>query len=135
MSRSQSQGQGQGQGQGQSPSASAPVEFRDERKAGRLLAVEGGAVVGFIAYFVLAREPHALVAVHTVVEPGHEGRGLAGGLVKTFYGIAAAEGVPVVPLCPYAASWAAKHPDQAPEAPPGAVAAAKAQLDSDPALW
>ncbi|MFG2875548.1 GNAT family N-acetyltransferase [Streptomyces sp. NPDC048337] len=111
------------------------VEFEDARERGRLLAVEGGAVVGFIAYFVLAAEPHALVAVHTVVEPGHEGRGIAGALVKTFYGIAAGEGVPVVPLCPYAASWAAKHPDQAPEAPAEVVAAAKAQLDGDPALW
>ncbi|MFB6613815.1 GNAT family N-acetyltransferase [Streptomyces sp. NPDC085524] len=111
------------------------IEFQDERKAGRLFAVEDGAVVGFIAYFVLAEAPHALVAVHTIVEPDHEGRGIAGGLVKTFYGIAAAEGVPVVPLCPYAASWAAKHPDQAPSAPAGVVAAAKAQLDADSDLW
>ncbi|MCX4695612.1 GNAT family N-acetyltransferase [Streptomyces sp. NBC_01408] len=115
--------------------SSTPIEFQDERKAGRLLAVEGEAVVGFIAYFVLAEEPHALVAVHTVVEPEHEGRGIAGGLVRTFYGIAAAEGVPVVPLCPYAASWAAKHPDEAPEAPAAVVGAAKAQLDSDSDLW
>ncbi|MBT2450541.1 N-acetyltransferase [Streptomyces sp. ISL-43] len=111
------------------------IAFVDDRKSGRLLAVEDGAVVGFIAYFVLAEAPHALVAVHTVVEPGHEGRGIAGNLVKTFYGIAAGEGVPVVPLCPYAASWAAKHPEQAPEAPAGVVAAAKAQLDSDSDLW
>lgn len=111
------------------------IEFEDVRKAGRLLAVENGAVVGFIAYFVLAEAPHALVAVHTVVEPGHEGRGIGGGLVQTFYGNAAAEGVPVVPLCPYAASWAAKHPDQAPEAPADVVAAAKAQLDSESSLW
>ncbi|MER5812111.1 GNAT family N-acetyltransferase [Streptomyces sp. NPDC002033] len=111
------------------------VELRDERGAGRLLAVEDGAVVGYIAYFVLAAEPHALVAVHTVVEPGHEGRGIAGELVKAFYGIAASEGVPVVPLCPYAASWAAKHPDQAPSAPDEVVEAAKAQLAGDSDLW
>lgn len=111
------------------------IELRDERKAGRLLAVEGGGVVGFIAYFVLAAEPHALVAVHTVVEPGHEGRGIGGDLVKAFYGIAASEGVPVVPLCPYAASWAARHPDQAPAAPAEVVEAATAQLESDADLW
>ncbi|WP_405421823.1 GNAT family N-acetyltransferase [Streptomyces erythrochromogenes] len=109
-----------------------PIEFQDERKAGRLLAVEDGTAVGYIAYFVLAEPPHALVAVHTVVEPGHEGRGIAGGLVRTFYGLAAAEGVPVVPLCPYAASWAAKHPDEAPVAPAEVVAAAKAQLAAAP---
>ncbi|MEV6685632.1 GNAT family N-acetyltransferase [Streptomyces sp. NPDC053429] len=111
------------------------IEFEDDRKAGRLLAVEGGAVVGFIAYFVLAREPGALVAVHTIVEPGHEGRGIGGQLVRTFYGIAAAEGVPVVPLCPYAAGWAAKHPDEAPAAPAEAVEAAKAQLIADSDRW
>ncbi|MCX5192984.1 N-acetyltransferase [Streptomyces sp. NBC_00249] len=111
------------------------IELVDERKAGRLLAVEDGAVVGSIAYFVLTAAPHALVAVHTVVEPGHEGRGIAGDLVKTFYGIAAAEGVPVVPLCPYAAAWALKHPDQAPAAPTEAALAAEAQLAADPDLW
>ncbi|MEU6314198.1 GNAT family N-acetyltransferase [Streptomyces sp. NPDC047014] len=104
-----------------------PVRYEDRREDRRLLALEGGTAVGYIAYFVLDQEPHALVAVHTVVEPGHEGRGIAGGLVRTFYGIAAAEGVPVVPLCPYAASWAAKHPDEAPPAPEELVAAAEAQ--------
>ncbi|WP_030762979.1 GNAT family N-acetyltransferase [Streptomyces sp. NRRL F-2664] len=114
--------------------AQPPIEFQDERKAGRLLAVEDGAAVGYIAYFVLAEPPHARVAVHTVVEPGHEGRGIAGGLVRTFYRLAEAEGVPVVPLCPYAASWAAKHPEEAPVAPPGAVAAARAQQAADSGL-
>ena len=111
------------------------IELRDERAAGRLLAVEGGETVGHIAYFVLADAPHALVAVHTVVEAGHEGKGIAGQLVRHFYGTAGAEGVPVVPLCPYAASWAAKHPDEAPEAPAEVVTAAKAQLKGDPELW
>ncbi|MFF4391135.1 GNAT family N-acetyltransferase [Streptomyces sp. NPDC001552] len=110
------------------------IEFQDDREAGRLLAVEDGAVVGHIAYFVLADAPHALVAVHTIVEQGHEGRGIAGGLVRTFYGIAAAEGVPVVPLCPYAASWAAKHPDEAAEPAAEVVLAAKAQLAASPDL-
>ncbi|MER6447271.1 N-acetyltransferase [Streptomyces venezuelae] len=112
-----------------------PIEYQDDREAGRLLAVEDGAVVGHIAYFVLDAEPHALVAVHTIVDPGHEGRGIAGGLVRTFYGIAAAQGVPVVPLCPYAASWAAKHPDEAPEPASEVVLAAKAQLAAAPDLW
>ncbi|MCM1968189.1 GNAT family N-acetyltransferase [Streptomyces sp. NPDC002812] len=115
--------------------SSESIKIVDDRAAGRLQAVEDGAVVGHIAYFVLAEDPHALVAVHTVVEPGNEGRGIAGSLVKAFYGIAADEGVPVVPLCPYAASWAAKHPEQAPEAPAGVVDAAKAQLASDSDLW
>ncbi|GAA0285103.1 GNAT family N-acetyltransferase [Streptomyces polychromogenes] len=111
------------------------IELLDEREAGRLLAVEDGSVVGFIAYFVLEGESRALVAVHTVVEPGHEGRGIAGDLVGRFYAIAAEEGVPVVPLCPYAARWAAKNPERAPVAPPSVVDAAIAQLDRDSDLW
>ncbi|MGW1521015.1 GNAT family N-acetyltransferase [Streptomyces sp. NPDC002287] len=111
------------------------VELRDEREAGRLLAVEGEAVVGFIAYFVLEGQSRALVAVHTVVEPGHEGRGIAGELVSAFYRIAAGEGVAVVPLCPYAARWAARHPEQAPVPPAELVDAAVEQLDRDSALW
>ncbi|MFD0265424.1 GNAT family N-acetyltransferase [Streptomyces sp. NPDC127106] len=111
------------------------IEFKDQREAGRLLALENGEAVGLVAYFVLDGEPGALVAVHTIVEPGHEGRGIAGDLVRAFYGIAAAEGVPVVPLCPYAASWAARHPDQAPAAPAELDAAARAQLDASPDLW
>ncbi|MFD7032541.1 GNAT family N-acetyltransferase [Streptomyces sp. NPDC059917] len=113
------------------------IEIRDDRAAGRLRAHEGTERVGVIAYFVLPSEPGAgaLVAVHTVVEPGHEGKGIAGDLVAALYGIAAAEGVAVVPLCPYAAAWAARHPDRAPQPSAEVVAAAKRRLDTDPALW
>ncbi|MFJ5547932.1 GNAT family N-acetyltransferase [Streptomyces sp. NPDC093225] len=111
------------------------VDIRDERAAGLLEARDGGQVVGRIAYFVLAGGVPALVAVHTVVEPGQEGRGIGGDLVRAFYGIAAGEGVPVVPLCPYAAAWAARHPDEAPEPPAELVAAAQKQLAEDPSQW
>ncbi|MER5779165.1 GNAT family N-acetyltransferase [Streptomyces sp. NPDC002039] len=111
------------------------IVFEDDREAGRLRAVEEGLPVGFIAYFALAEEPRALVAVHTIIEPGHEGRGIAGRLVEAFYAIASAAGLSVVPLCPYAASWAAQHPDLAPAATAELVAAARAQLASDSGLW
>ncbi|WP_424210883.1 GNAT family N-acetyltransferase [Streptomyces sp. BI20] len=113
------------------------VTIRDERAAGRLWAVDEAVVVGHIACFTRTAEPGAgaVVVVHTVVEPGHEGRGIAGSLVRFLYDLAAREGVPVVPLCPYAAAWAEKHPDLAPAAPPEVVAAAKAQLAGDPSLW
>ncbi|MGW1134154.1 GNAT family N-acetyltransferase [Streptomyces griseoluteus] len=78
--------------------------------------------------------PGALVAVHTVVEPGHGGRGIAPDLLRTLYATAAAEGVPVVLFCPYAAAWAAKHPELDPVSSEEVVAAARARLASDPAL-
>ncbi|MFF9349192.1 GNAT family N-acetyltransferase [Streptomyces sp. NPDC014734] len=106
--------------------------MRDDRANGDLRAYEDGETAGTVAYFVMDGEPAALVAVHTVVEPDHEGRGIAGALVREFYAMADREGVPVVPLCPYAAAWAQRHPDLAPEAPTELVERAKAQLASRP---
>ncbi|MFD5729707.1 GNAT family N-acetyltransferase [Streptomyces sp. NPDC058368] len=110
-------------------------EIRDDRAAGKLSAYEDGEAVGVIAYFVMDGEPAGLVAVHTVVGSGHEGKGIGGSLVRQFYAMAGREGVPVVPLCPYAAKWASRHPDEAPEAPEGLVERAKTQLASHPELY
>lgn len=107
----------------------------DDRSVGRFEAREDGRVIGRIDYFVPDELPAALVAVHTVVEPGHEGKGVAGMLVKEFYALAGREGVPVVPLCPYAARWAERHPEDAPVAPPELVAKAREQLAADPRTW
>ncbi|MEU1346801.1 GNAT family N-acetyltransferase [Streptomyces sp. NPDC005776] len=115
-------------------SGQAGPDIRDDRAAGRLLAYVEGEAAGVIVYFVLAGTPAALVAVHTVVEQGHEGKGIGGALVKEFYSMAAREGVPVVPLCPYAAKWASRHPDEAPEAPAELVERAKKELASHPEL-
>ncbi|MFF8912946.1 GNAT family N-acetyltransferase [Streptomyces sp. NPDC015032] len=116
------------------PADRIELDIRDDRANGNLLAYENGKATGVIAYFVLEGAPAALVAVHTVVEPGHEGKGIAGSLVQEFYAMAGREGVPVVPLCPYAAKWAERHPERAPEAPAELVERAKAQLTSHPEL-
>ncbi|MEW1689325.1 GNAT family N-acetyltransferase [Streptomyces sp. NPDC091265] len=110
------------------------LDIRDDRAAGKLLAYEDGEAAGVIVYFVMDGTPAALVAVHTVVEPGHEGKGIGGSLVREFYAMAGRAGVPVVPLCPYAAKWASRHPDEAPEAPAEVVEEAKRQLESRPEL-
>ncbi|MEU9094449.1 GNAT family N-acetyltransferase [Streptomyces sp. NPDC087901] len=110
-------------------------DIRDDRAAGKLLAYVDGEAAGVIVYFVLDGTPAALVAVHTVVEQGHEGKGIGGSLVKEFYSMAAREGVPVVPLCPYAAKWASRHPDEAPEAPVELVERAKKELAVHPELY
>ncbi|MFF1648317.1 GNAT family N-acetyltransferase [Streptomyces sp. NPDC058240] len=110
-------------------------DIRDDRASGNLLAYENGKAVGVVAYFVMDGDPAAFVAVHTVVEPGHEGRGIAGALVQEFYAMAGRESVPVVPLCPYAAKWATRHHDRAPEAPAELVEQAKTQLEAHPELY
>ncbi|MBK3638690.1 N-acetyltransferase, partial [Streptomyces sp. MBT97] len=72
------------------------IEIRDDRAAGRLEALgDGGEVVGRIEYFVLESPAAALVPVHTIVEPEHEGKGIAGSLARELYTISAREGVPV----------------------------------------
>ncbi|MET7578228.1 GNAT family N-acetyltransferase [Streptomyces microflavus] len=113
----------------------ADAEISDDRERGTLTAHEGGKAAGTIAYFVMEPAPGALVAVHTVVRPEHEGKGIAGALVREFYAIAAREGVPVVPLCPYAAKWAQRHPEEAPEAPEELVREAERQLRNHPELF
>ncbi|MBV7694476.1 GNAT family N-acetyltransferase [Streptomyces sp. TRM70350] len=108
------------------------TEIRDDRAAGRLEAVSGGEVVGRIEYFVLDAPRHALVPVHTLVEPAHEGKGIAGSLARELYAVAEREGVPVAPLCPYVVQWAERHPDRAPAADPALLDAAKEWLAARP---
>ncbi|MFE7957069.1 MULTISPECIES: GNAT family N-acetyltransferase [unclassified Streptomyces] len=108
------------------------IEIRDDRAAGRLEALGDGEVVGHIEYFVLDAPRTALVPVHTIVEPAHEGQGIASSLARELYALAEREGVPVAPLCPYVVKWAAKHPEVAPAADPALLAAAKEWLAAHP---
>ncbi|MET8975710.1 GNAT family N-acetyltransferase [Streptomyces sp. NPDC004539] len=109
------------------------IRIRDDRAAGRLEAVDAdGELVGHIAYFTLDAPEPALVPVHTIVEPAHEGQGIAGSLAREIYDIAAREARKVAPLCPYVASWATRHPDDAPPATPELLRAAKLWLKNHP---
>ena len=121
------------------------IGIRDDRAAGRLEALgDEGAVVGRIEYFVLgasgagapessaSSSGRALVPVHTIVEPAHEGQGIAGALARELYRMAGREGVAVVPLCPYVVTWAERHPDEAPAADSGLRRAAEDWLRAHP---
>jgi predicted GNAT family acetyltransferase len=54
-----------------------------------------------------------LVLDHTGVPDELGGRGLGGVLVRAAVDRAVAEGLAIVPLCPFARSWLRKHPDEA----------------------
>ncbi|MEU3370150.1 GNAT family N-acetyltransferase [Streptomyces sp. NPDC006660] len=110
------------------------AQLRDDRPRGILEAFEDGRVVGRIVYLALDAPKPALVAVHTVVEPAHEGKGIAGALVRELYAMAGREGVFVVPLCSYAAAWAGRHPGEALVAPAELVEAARAAVAAHPEL-
>lgn len=108
------------------------IEIRDDRPAGRLEALGDGEVVGRIEYFVLESPGRALVPVHTIVEPAHEGKGIAGSLARELYATAEREGVVVAPLCPYVVKWAERHSEEAPPADPELLRAAKVWLAAHP---
>ncbi|MDW4906383.1 GNAT family N-acetyltransferase [Streptomyces sp. ADMS] len=108
------------------------IEIRDDRPTGRLEALAAGEVVGHVEYFVLAARGRALVPVHTIVEPAHEGKGIAGSLAREMYVMAVREGIVVAPLCPYVAKWAERHPAEAPEADPELLRAAREWLAAHP---
>lgn len=58
-------------------------------------------------------EGNRLALVHTVVPDELGGRGLGGRLVRAALDRAVAEGLTLVPECPFARSWLEKHPDDA----------------------
>ncbi|MFJ4830645.1 GNAT family N-acetyltransferase [Streptomyces sp. NPDC088747] len=108
------------------------IEIRDNRAGGLLEALDGDEVVGRIEYFVLESPARALVPVHTIVEPAHEGKGIAGSLARELYAIAAREDIVVAPLCPYVVKWAERHPQEAPAVQPELLRAAMDWLDAHP---
>jgi predicted GNAT family acetyltransferase len=67
-----------------------------------------GDKVGMVEY---ETRPGAIVLTHTEVPPELGGRGIAQALVKTALDHARAQGLKVVPLCSYAASYIERHPE------------------------
>ncbi|HSR83475.1 MAG TPA: GNAT family N-acetyltransferase [Streptosporangiaceae bacterium] len=74
-------------------------------------------VPGTAAELIYRTNGKRLVLVHTEVPESLGGRGIGGHLVQAAVDKAAANGMTIVPLCPYARSWLKRHPDQAASAP------------------
>jgi uncharacterized protein len=81
-----------------------------DNKAASRLEVRAGNEVAELIY---RQNGKRLVLVHTGVPETLGGRGIGGQLVHAAVDKAAADGMTVVPLCPYARSWLERHPDQA----------------------
>jgi predicted GNAT family acetyltransferase len=86
-----------------------PPEIRDDPAAGRLEILIDGRRAGYAAY---RRHPEAIAYTHTEIEPEFEGRGLGGKLVRAALDRARAEGVAVLPYCPFVREYVERHPDQ-----------------------
>jgi uncharacterized protein len=82
-------------------------EVTDNRELSRF-EIRTGDALALLAY---RRRADRLVLVHTEVPGELGGRGLAGALTHAAIDRAAAEGLVVVPLCPFARSWLEHHPD------------------------
>jgi len=72
---------------------------------------------GQLAELTYRTRPGRLILVHTEVPEPLSGRGLGGELVQAALSKAVAEGMTVVPLCPFARSWLERHPDEAAKVP------------------
>jgi uncharacterized protein len=68
---------------------------------------------GELAELLYRTRAGRLILVHTEVPEALGGRGLGGELVRAAIGKAAAEGMTIVPLCPFARGWLERHPDEA----------------------
>lgn len=81
----------------------------DDRDAGRFeLRVDG-----HLAELVYELDGSRLILVHTGVPDELGGHGRGGLLVRSALDRAAAESLTLVPRCPFARAWLAKHPDDA----------------------
>lgn len=85
---------------------------RDDRSGRFELALpEGTAELAF------QRVRDRLVLVHTEVPDELSGRGLGGELVRAAIAHAIADGLTIVPRCPFVREWLHRHPDTAEGAP------------------
>jgi uncharacterized protein len=72
---------------------------------------------GELAELIYRTRAGRLVLVHTEVPDALSGRGLGGDLVRAAIDKAAAAGMTIVPLCPFARGWLERHPDKAARVP------------------
>ena len=65
-----------------------------------------GEVAGFTEY---RRRAGLIAFVHTLIDPRYEGQGLASRLVRTALTEARADGLSVLPFCPFVRAYIAGH--------------------------
>jgi predicted GNAT family acetyltransferase len=65
-----------------------------------------GVVAGFVDY---RRRPGVISLTHTEIDPSHEGEGLGTLLVKAALDRARAEGLAVLPYCPFIQRFIGRH--------------------------
>ena len=69
---------------------------------------------GEVAILTYQRQGKRITFYHTEVPPALEGRGIAGKLARAALEAARADGLEVVPLCPYVAAYIRRHQEYLP---------------------
>jgi predicted GNAT family acetyltransferase len=85
-----------------------PIEIRDNTELRRYEILDGGQVAGFADYRL---HDGRLVLPHAEIDSEHGGVGLGSRLARFVLDDARARGLPVVPLCPFIASYIESHPE------------------------
>lgn len=75
-------------------------------------------VDGHLAVAEYRRDGATITFTHTGVPEAIEGRGVASALARTALDAARAEGLAVIPLCPFFATYIRRHPEYASLVPP-----------------
>lgn len=89
---------------------SATITVVDNAAAERFEIAVEGELAGVTQY---RRRPELIAFVHTEVEPKFEGQGLASKLIGTALDASRAEGLAVLPFCPFVNAYINKHPEYA----------------------
>jgi hypothetical protein len=91
-----------------SSSFSPRIDIRDETEEGAYVVSVDGERAGKAEYLV--REGRH-VFVHTEVDDGHAGSGLAAQLIRFALDDVRSRGGLVVPICPYVSAYIKRHPE------------------------
>jgi len=73
-------------------------------------------LAGYVDY---RRHPGVVELIHTEIDPRFEHRGLANQLIVSVLDRARADGLQVIPICPYVRAYITGHPDYLDLVPPG----------------
>ena len=75
----------------------------------RFDAMDGQTRAGFVEY--IRTDAGLIVYTHTEVSDQYEGKGVGSELARYVLDYARSEGLAVLPICPFIASWIQRHPE------------------------
>ena len=79
---------------------------------GRVSLSENDKELGYLTFRLLPKQAIA-IAEHTVVDPAHQGKGIAGRLAAAFFEYCQSKGLLVRPVCSYIVAYMERHPELA----------------------